>query len=102
MAWLRADDVFAAADAEAYALNPAPWLDRREGPLRRPDEGRVKPGRGDSDLEDRLRLSAAKMADTKQALADAEPSERRRLTQRVAALRAFRARLLLRREAQSQ
>jgi hypothetical protein len=48
MAWLRADDVFAAADAEDDALNPAPWLERREGPMRKPDEDRIKEGSGDS------------------------------------------------------
>jgi hypothetical protein len=91
--WLRADDVFAAVDAEAYALNPAPWLERRNGAMRKPDEG-VKPGCGVADLEDRLRLNAAKICDTEQALADSGPAERRRLTQRLAALRTFRTRLL--------
>jgi hypothetical protein len=94
MAWLRADDVFEAADAEVEALSPAPWLGRREGPMRKPDEGRIKEGCGVADLEERLRHYAAKIAQTEQALADVGPAERRRLMQRLAALRTFRTRLL--------
>ncbi len=94
MAWLRADDVFSAADAQADALNSAPWLHRRNGPLRKPDEGRIKDGCGVADLEDRLRDYAAKIAQTEQALADAGPTEQRRLRQRLAAFHTFRRRLL--------
>jgi len=48
---VSADDVFAAADAEAGALSPAPWLQRRQGRMRSNDEGRIEAPLADSNLE---------------------------------------------------
>ena len=91
MAWLRADDVFAAADREADALNPAPWLERRQGPLRKPDEGQIRiKKRHRVSPDERLRHLAAKIREAENALAHAEPdADLWRLRCRVAGLRAY-------------
>lgn len=90
---MSADDVFAAADAEADALNPAPWLQRRDGPVRKPDEGRIQNGRADSDLENRLRTLAAKIRETICALDKAGPADAPHLRRQLAAFRAHATRL---------
>jgi hypothetical protein len=99
MAWLRADDVFAAADAEADALNPDPWLQRREGPMRKPDEGRIQARLRRPDLENRLRGLAMKIQETICALDKAGPADAPPLRRQFAAFRAHATKLQGRRRA---
>jgi hypothetical protein len=88
---VSADDVFAAADAEADALNPAPWLHRRLGPLRAKDEGQIrfKKPRAQLSLDDRLRLNEARIRGAEQQLASAAPDAN--VVQLQRSLRGFRA-----------
>lgn len=96
MPWVSANDLFAQADAEDEALHPAPWLQRREGPARKPDEGRIHPGRVGS-VEDRLRRLAVKIQETICALDKAGPTDAPHLRRQLAAFRAHMTRLQKRR-----
>jgi hypothetical protein len=90
MPWIRADDVFAAADAEEEALQPSPWLHRRRGPLRAKDEGQIrfKKPRVKLSLDDRLRLNQARIREAEQALVAAPNAN---LLQLQRSLRGYRA-----------
>jgi hypothetical protein len=79
MPWLSADDVFEAQDREDEASQPSPWLHRRRGPLRKPDEGKYEIRAG---LDERVQLVATKIREAEEALAaagpDADLSQRRK------------------------
>jgi hypothetical protein len=92
---VSADDVFAAADAEEQALRPAPWLERRHGAPRKPDEVlKTRKGRPGT-REERIALNLARIRETEKSIADAEPdADVHRLQQRLAAYKSARAVLL--------
>jgi hypothetical protein len=93
--WVPADLVFAAQDAEEEALRAAPWLHRRQGPLRKPDELLKTKRHTKLSREERLQLNAARIRETEQAITDAGPdAEVHRLRQRLAAYKGQRAVLL--------
>ncbi len=94
MPWIRADDVFAAADAEEEALQPSPWLQRRRGPMRKPDEHLMTKRNASLSPEERLSLNAVKIRETEQALAGAGPDEVFGLKKSLAMFRAKRSILL--------
>jgi hypothetical protein len=87
LAWVSADDLFADADAEEDALRPAPWLFRNPGPMRRKDEGAIKNGEGDADLDARILANATRIRVAEQALAQAPPADQLGLRLRLSAYR---------------
>jgi hypothetical protein len=96
-----ANDLFAQADREDETLHPAPWLQRREGPPRKPDEGRIKTGCADSDLENRLRGLAARIQETVCAIERAGLADAPHLRRQLAAYRAHATKLQDRRRPKS-
>ncbi len=63
MAWTSADVVFADQDREEDALRASPWLYKRDGPPRKPDEGeiRIEESRSKLSLDERMRLNATRV-----------------------------------------
>jgi hypothetical protein len=93
--WVSADDVFAAQDAEEEALRAAPWLLRGRGPLRKPEEGGFNTRIRKLTVEERLRLNAASIRESEQAIREAGPdADVFQLNCRLRAFRGARVKLL--------
>jgi hypothetical protein len=77
-------------------LNPAPWLKRRQGPLRKPDEHlmKVKKGRP-TNREEKVALNLDRIRQVEREIAEAPPdADMRRLRSRLAAYKGARSVLL--------
>ncbi len=105
MGWLAADDIFEEADAENEAMLPAPWIHRRIGPMRKPDEDNMRrrgPGSRTVSLEERLSRGAARIRAAEEAVAEAGPQvDVQLLRYRLSGQRAVHTTLLRLRRSQS-